>query len=196
MMTSATLSMLDQAELLQLALNASGEGDAGTAIGYLKEAVSRPDGSAAAHYMLGAEYAQIKMYDRAIDEMEAALALDPALSVARLQLALLRLADNDSVRANEVLLGLEQLGSQDPLHHFGRGLRHLIGEDLAQAEACLTEGIALNQVNEALNGDMRQVLTQIGVLRAAEPAALPQAAEMGEGARNILLSAYTGNQGR
>lgn len=188
--------MLDQAELLQLALNASGGGDSGAAIGYLKEAVSRADGSAAAHYMLGAEYAQIKMYSRAIDEMEAALALDPALSVARLQLALLRLADNDSVRAGEVLLGLEQLGGHDPLYHFGRGLRHLIGEELAQAEISLAEGIALNHGNDALNGDMHKVLAQISLLRAAEPAALPQAAEMGEGARNILLSAYTGNQGR
>jgi tetratricopeptide (TPR) repeat protein len=189
-MTSATLSMLDQAELLQLALNASAAGDSGAAIGYLKEAVSRPDGSAAAHYMLGAEYAQIKMYARAIDEMEAALALDPALSVARLQLGLLWLAGNDSVRAAEVLSGLNAVGPQDPLHHFGRGLQYLI----AEAEDSLRQGIGFNQSNPALNSDMQKVLGEIAILRAAAPPAASKAAEIGEGERSILLSAYTGNQ--
>lgn len=193
-MTTATLSMLDQAELLQLALNASGAGDSGTAIGYLKEAAGRPDGSAAAHYMLGAEYAQIKMFPKAIDEMEAALALDPALSVARLQLGLLWLAGNDSARAFEVFAALQELSQQDPLHHFGKGLQHLIREQLPEAEQCLMLGIELNHSNLALNGDMQKVLGEIGVLRAAAPQALSQTAEITEGERNILLSAYTGNQ--
>jgi len=193
-MTTATLSKLDQAELLQLALNASSAGDSGTAIGYLKEAVGRLDGSAAAHYMLGAEYAQIKMFPKAIDEMEAALALDPALSVARLQLGLLCLAANDSIRASEVFSALQGLSQQDPLHHFGSGLQHLIREQLLEAEQCLMRGIDLNDSNVALNGDMQKVLTEIGVLRAAAPQALSQAAEISESERNILLSAYTGNQ--
>jgi tetratricopeptide (TPR) repeat protein len=193
-MTSATLSMLDQAELLQLALNASAAGDSGATIGYLKEAVSRPDGSAAAHYMLGAEYAQIKMYPRAIDEMEAALALDPALSVARLQLGLLWLAGNDSARAAEVFAGLATLSQQDPLYHFGRGLQYLIREQLSDAEDSLLQGIGLNDSNPALNGDMQKVLGEIGILRAAAPPAVSNAAEIGEGERSILLSAYTGNQ--
>lgn len=193
-MTSTTLSMLDQTELLQLALNASGAGDSGTAIAYLKEAVARSDGSAAAHYLLGAEYAQIKMYPRAIDEMEAALALDPALSAARLQLGLLWLAGNDSDRASTVLAGLGELGRQDPLHHFGLGLQHLIREELGAAQQCLQQGIDLNHSNPALNGDMQKILAEIALLHAAEPPLSPQPAPIGDGERNILLSAYTGNQ--
>ncbi|MES2347551.1 MAG: hypothetical protein V4641_08265, partial [Pseudomonadota bacterium] len=83
-MTPNTLALLDQAELQQLALNASAANDSASAIAYWKEAVSRADATAQARYLLGAEYAQIKMYDRAIGEMEAAVALDPALSIARL----------------------------------------------------------------------------------------------------------------
>jgi tetratricopeptide (TPR) repeat protein len=182
--------MLDQAELLQLALNASGAGDSASAIAYLKEAVSRGDASATAHYLLGAEYAQIKMYERAIGEMEAAIALDPNLSIARLQLGMLWLGANNSERAADVLRALEDLSATDPLHQFGAGLQHLIGEQLADALRCLTDGVALNTSNPALNGDMQSIVRQIELAMAggAAPAA---AAAPEDDSQHVLLSAYT-----
>lgn len=194
-MSNHTLNLLDQQELLQLAINAGGAGDSGSAIAYLKEAVSRSDASAKVHYLLGAEYAQIGLYERAIGEMEAAVALDPALAIARLQLAMLWLGANDGARAAEVLQALEQLGEADPLRHFAAGLLHLIRGEHADAARRLQQGIALNTVNPALNGDMRNVITHIeqgaaaGSAATEAPAAAPEA-----DSQHILLSAYTGGQ--
>ncbi len=193
-MNHNTLAMLDQAELQQLALNASAANESASAIAYWKEAVSRADASAQAHYLLGAEYAQIQMYERAIDEMEAAVALDPSLSVARLQLAMLLLGANQAARADEVLTVLEQLDNGNPLHHFGAGLRHLIAERMAEALHSLGQGVALNHVNPPLNHDMQRIMQQIELGQAGGTAATapdaPAPAE--EEGQHLLLSAYTG----
>lgn len=191
--------MLDQAELLKLALSASAGDDAGSSIVYLKEAVARPDASAHAHYLLGAEYAQIKMYDRAADEMEAALALDPAMSIVRLQLGLLCLTSGNPVRAAEVLEGLDDLPASDALNRFGCGLQHLIRDELADCVRCLREGIALNVSNAPLNGDMQMLIATLEALPVADAGAAPAAEEedlvqQEEAARQRMLSAYTGNE--
>jgi tetratricopeptide (TPR) repeat protein len=198
-MTTMTLSLLDQAELLQLALNASAADDSGTAIAYLKEAVSRPDGTSVAHYVLGAEYAQIKMYDRAVGEFEAALALDPALSIARLQLGLLWLTGGAAEQALTVFGPLAELAEEDPLRLFGQGLCHLARDEFADARALLVAGIAANSTNLPLNADMQRMIDAIDAHLAGVAAApLAQAAEPeapAEDAHRMLLSAYTGNTG-
>lgn len=195
-MTNATLAMLDQAELQQLAINASAGGDSASAIAFLKEAVARVDATGIAHYLLGAEYAQIKMYERAMGEMEAAIALDPALSTARLQLGLLWLGANQPQRAAEVLQALDELAEGDPLRQFGAGLRHLVKEELADALRCLAAGVQLNTANPALNHDMHSIMHQIelaqGGAAAAAPADAPEAPA--EDSPHILLSAYTGQR--
>lgn len=196
-MTTSTLALLDQAELLQLATNAGTSGDAGAAIGYLKEAVSRTDATGIAHFLLGSEYAQIKMYDRAADEMEAALALDPALSIARLQLGLLWLTGGIPDKASALLAPLDELPDHDPLRSFGKGLRHLIKDEFADTVAYLEAGIVQNTSNAALNLDMRRIIDEIG--RLAGGGTLPTLEhDEGQQAANeqtphILLSAYTGN---
>lgn len=199
-MTTMTLSLLDQAELLQLALNASAADDSGTAIAYLKEAVSRPDGTSVAHYILGAEYAQIKMYERAAGEMEAALALDPALSIARLQLGLLWLTGGAAEQALTVFGPLSELAENDPLRLFGEGLSHLARDEFAEARALLHAGMAVNTQNPPLNADMQRMIDEIEAHEAgaaaapqAEAAAEPEAPA--EDAHRMLLSAYTGNTG-
>ncbi len=197
-MTHPTLSMLDQDELLQLAKNASGSDDSATAIAYLKEAVSRADATGAAHYLLGAEYAQIGMYERAVNEMESALALDPALATARLQLGLLWIGGGAVERAESVLAPLAELAADDPLRQFGAGLALLIKNQLDDAAARLEQGIALNPGNAALNQDMRKIIDEIARVCSAEAAApaaakAPSAAPAAEDTQHILLSAYTGN---
>lgn len=195
-MTLTTLALLDQAELFQLASNASNSDDDATAIGYLKEAVSRPDATASAHYLLGALYAQIKLYDRAVDEMEAAIALDPALSAARVQLGLLWLTSGVAERAEAVLTPLMELGDTDPFQHFGRGLVALLKDQFDDAVGALEAGIALNHTNLPLNGDMRRIIDGVAALRAQAPqAAAAEAAPAADadGAQHLLLSAYTGN---
>ncbi|WEF32861.1 tetratricopeptide repeat protein [Pseudoduganella chitinolytica] len=192
-MKTDTLAMLDQAELFQLALSVSGAGDSGTAIAYLKEAVSRADATAAAHYLLGAEYAQIRLYDRAMDEMEAAIALDPALWTARLQLALLYLGANKEDRAGDALRPLAEMGDDPALQQFAKGLLALIAEDMAGAVSALADGIERNQANPALNGDMQRIIDEIGRRQEAAPPAAEDT-DGSDGSEHILLSAYAGNQ--
>ncbi len=202
-MTMTSLSMLDQAELLQLALNASAAGDSGSAISYLKEATARPDATAPSHYILGAEYAQIKMYDRAVAEMEAALAIDHGLSIARFQLGLLWLTMGNAERSTNVLTPLNELGDQHPLCLFSRGLIHLMRDEFADVLQCLQKGIAIGLntdiENQALNRDMQKIIHQVELLSANSGTANMKneednsAAEEGD-SQHILLSVYTGNE--
>lgn len=196
-MNNAAYAALDQGELLQLALNAGAQDDAGAAIAYLKEAVSRPDATAVAHLLLGAEYAQSRLYDRAVDELESAIALDPTLSVARFQLGLLLTCLNESGRAEMVLAPLLELGEDDPLRLFGAGLLALIGNRLADALGKIELGIERNTRNAPLNADMRRLAGEVG--KAIDAAATQEPAVDGEEAPSeglhVLLSAYMGNAG-
>lgn len=188
---------LDQTELLQLALNAAAQGDAGAAIAYLKEAVARPDATGIVHYLLGAEYAQSRLYDRAVDEMEAAIALDPALSIARFQLGLMLTCMNEPGRARSVLQPLEQLDGDDPLRAFGGGLVLLLDGRLRDAADALERGIGNNSQNPPLNHDMRRLVDEIGKLLAQD--ASVGADEVrdkpeSESGLHMLLSAYMDNK--
>jgi tetratricopeptide (TPR) repeat protein len=214
MMTTGILAGLDQDELLRLALDASAQGQGGAAIAYLKEAVGRVDATAFAHFLLGAEYAQIKLYERAAGEMEAALALDPGLSVARLQLGLLWLTGAQADKAALTLAPLAELPPADPMRLFGAGLEHLMHDRFDDATAALQSGIQANTANDHLNGEMQLILDEIARLRGAghppgvtqaQPASATQPKVEGEGknenesesaANHLFLSAYTGNQSR
>ena len=193
-MTAASISLLDQAELIQLALNSSKNSDSGAALSYLKEAVSRTDATATAHFLLGAEYAQIQMYDRAVSEMESAVALDPSLFIARFQLGLLLLSSGDAKRALDILEPLNELGGANPLRHFGLGLIHLMRDEFSDALRCLTLGIELNLENQPLNNDMQKIIAEINKLPANSVKNAEAVSSLDESStQHIFISAYTGN---
>jgi tetratricopeptide (TPR) repeat protein len=188
------LSLLDQAELIQFAMAASRENNGAVAMGYLKEAASRADATGVAHYLLGAEYAQVGMYDRAVESMEAALALDPTLATARLQLGLLWLTGGAAEKAAAVFQPLEELPEDQALHLFGKGLGLLCQDRLADALDCLEAGIARNVDNLPLNGDMQLLSERIRTaLAEAPPAPEGEAESANADLRHLFLSAYTGN---
>jgi tetratricopeptide (TPR) repeat protein len=139
------------------------------------------------------------MYERAVSEMESAIALDPALATARLQLGLLWLGNGVVDRAESVLAPLAELAADDALRHFGAGLSLLIKNQLDEAVARLEQGIALNTSNAPLNDDMRKIIDEIGRVRSgaaperAPAAQAPSSGSEAENTQHILLSAYTGN---
>jgi tetratricopeptide (TPR) repeat protein len=199
-MLSTTYSILDTSELKQLAMEAASANDMGAAIAYLKELTSRPDADGVSHFLLGAYYAQIKLYDRATNEMESALALDPGLSIARFQLGLLWLTGGFADKALTVFAPLDELPETDCLRSFGAGLRHLAQDNFDEAKACLKKGIELNTTNPLLNVDMQSMVDGIDKALAAnetQGAAEKQPAESATTLtddtafqRQLLLSAY------
>ena len=182
-------STLDQSELLHLAMHSSTAGHTGQSIVYLKEAVSRPDASGSANFLLGAEYATIGMYDRALAQMEAALVIDPTLAIARFQLGLLWLTSGNRESATKTLEPLLELGSQEPLALFAQGLLFLIQDRFEESLHCLQNGMELNKSNPALNIDMQKIVDRIKHAMSANAGAKEEEAPQAE-TQHVLMSAY------
>lgn len=199
-----TQQNLDGAELLHLAIEASGRNDHSTAIACLKQALDLPAGSSATSsdyakylYMLGAEYAQIGMMDRAADHMARAVDMDPGLHTARFQLGLLHITCNQPAQALSALAPLEKLPDDSPFHHFGQGLQHLLQDRFKPCRESLLKGIALNSAssapNLALNADMQKLLNALEENGdGAETVAAMGANQVDTG---FLMSAYNRSNG-
>jgi tetratricopeptide (TPR) repeat protein len=185
---TAPSTRLDQEELLHLAMEASREQRHGNAIDYLKQAVERSDSNYKALYLLAAQHAQIGMTERAIEEFNQALAIEPNLPAARFQLGLLLLCN---ARVQEALAAwelLEGLPENDPHLYFKRGMECLCSDDFAGCERELKRGMELNTVNAALNTDMQRVLDDVAAHLAKQGLEQPASgAQPGQ----ILLNAYT-----
>lgn len=189
-------STLDDDELLHLALHASREHRHDQAMAYLKRAIQAFPDSAKAHYLLGAEHAQIGLYERAIDEMSEAIRLDPSLTVAQFQLGLLQLTTGHLREAELAWEPLDQLQRNDPFYLFKSGLLHLMRDEVTECIQSLERGIANNAVNEALNDDMRRVLDDLQGHNATLITANVEPAVHATHARPVrgILSAYQQNR--
>lgn len=194
-MSTIPLDSLDLQELQQLAAGASAAGDQGAALVYLKEAAARADATAISHYVLGVEYAEMKLYEKAIGAIEAAVALAPSLSIARFQLGLLWLSSGNSQRAIDVLEVLGELGEDQYLHHFGRGLCHMARDEAEPALEALRTGIAMNSDNAPLNADMQRMVDALLALPAGAPVQ-ENKVEPEQEANLMFLAAYTGNSAK
>jgi tetratricopeptide (TPR) repeat protein len=189
---------LDDSELLHLAIRASKENRHEDAIGLLKQALEIAPGNAKAHYMLGAEHAEIGMYDRAADEMAKATELDPSLVTAHFQLGLLHITSARVDHAQKAWEPLDELGAEHPLYLFKTGLLHLAHDEFDECVQMLEKGISLNNANEALNNDMRRILSDASARstkgtssdKATEAGAKPKA----QYPKHVLLSAYRRNK--
>jgi tetratricopeptide (TPR) repeat protein len=111
-------------------------------------------------YLLGADLAQAGHYDRAIQEMQAAVQMQPDLHTATFQLGLLLLTQNEPAKATAAWRPLERLDEGAALRLFKEGLEALIYEDFERCILLLTRGVAANHLNPALNGDMKMVISR------------------------------------
>jgi tetratricopeptide (TPR) repeat protein len=201
------LDYLSQRELMALVSEAMGRGDSGHAMAYLKAAVAREDRTPEALFILGSEYAQLKLMDEAEDCMSRAVAQAPVFWVARFQLGLLHLTSGRPAQAQAVWAPLAGLADDDAkvyLKRFHQGLLHLIADEFAAAMQMLHAGIALNPENEPLNVDMRRIIDAVAHLpgntsappadpareTSAPGAAAPAAAETDVEPSHLFISAY------
>lgn len=176
--------LLDQQELLQLALYACHKDQIGSAMVYLKIATARPAPDVRAHQLLGSLYAQIGMHERAANQMEAMLAMAPDFALGRLQLGVLYLTMGLTQKALESIPPLLQLDDSDAHRAFGEGLEHLCHDRLIEAGEVLQRGIELNKTNPALNDDMNKILSQIARHTAPQEGAQPEVPHMAQAMYN------------
>jgi Flp pilus assembly protein TadD len=154
-------SLLDDSELLQLGLRALRQNRDDEAIAFFKRAIEIEPGNAKAHYLLGAEHAQLGLRDRAIAEMSQALELEPGLTAARFQLGLLHFTQQQLREAERAWEPLTQLPAGHSFRLFASALMHLSQGQIPECLAELKDGIANNNQNEPLNDDMRGLLQKL-----------------------------------
>jgi Flp pilus assembly protein TadD len=193
-MSTGTAERLDASELLHLAIRASEADKHEESISYLKRAIDIEPKNGKVHYLLGAEHAQIGLYERATEEMQHAVALDPTLYTAHFQLGLLYLTAGRPDQAKAAWQALDNLGQGDPLYNFKCGLLHLVQDEFSEAIDNLKKGLAINTANEALNRDMRRVLTDIEKLAASSTPLAGQQPPSKQADQHVLLSAYRQNR--
>ena len=159
-MSQASTSLTPD-ELLHLAIEAARRGDHGSAISYLKDGTMRFPEDAKLAYLLGAEYAQISLYDKAEVEIGRSIQLDPNLLTACFQLGLLQLSQGKLIDAKSTWQGLDKLPVDNFLQLFRSGLQYLIEDQYEQAKETLQQGIAVNTFSPDLNRDMQNILMSI-----------------------------------
>lgn len=167
-MSATPNPVLDAQELLHLAILDSQATRHDLAIAKLKIAAGQEPGNAKVQYLLAAEYAEIGLFDRAIEGMTRAVTLDPTLWTAHFQLGLLHYTQGRLSEATANWLVLDKLDGGDPLRLFKDALLKLNGGDKAGATEIL-EQAALNAAsNAALTRDIQRVLANVRE-RAASP---------------------------
>jgi tetratricopeptide (TPR) repeat protein len=165
-MNTSPSADLDAEELLHLAIAASDRDQPERAIELLKRAIAANPADARAHHLLGAEHAQLGLFERAAEEMQRAIELDPELDAARFQLGLLQLSSRQPQSAEATWQALERLGDVHFYVLFKNGLLHLARDEFADAARCLRAGLEANRTLEPLNRDMQGMLAQVEALQA------------------------------
>lgn len=157
----AIYSNLTQEELLHLAIESIKQGDHGVAISYLKEGVEKFADDPKIAYVLGAEYAQIGMFEKAESEMRRAINLDASLHTASFQLGLMLLTQGRNQETAQSWEALNVLPETHCLWLFKTGLNHMIAGDNKLAREFLEKGIQANDFSPELTRDMQMVIDEL-----------------------------------
>lgn len=153
----------DTEEHFFLALNAISEKAHDRAIDHLKEITSGEYYSRAL-YLLGAEYAEIGMYDRAKQSFQSIIDVEPLKEMVRLQKGLLHIFLGEQEDAQLCLGQLIEIRDEtNPIYWFAKGMLVSLDSQRQDAIEYLKKGIQLNKVNEPLNEDMLKFIEALSV---------------------------------
>lgn len=186
---------LQSAELVARSVRAANGDDDDAALDLLERSVMMCHVNPAAHYLLGAEYAQRKRLGDAVVHFTTAVEQDPQMFTASLQLGLLWMILSNPNAAVTSLGALAHLPEADPLRWFAEGLMALCRNELGLAEHQLRKGLALPSANAALCADMERVVAAIRkASEDAAAAAVPLALDNPSppAALGLAISAYLG----
>jgi Tfp pilus assembly protein PilF len=164
---------LDADEYFHLALHASSVGDHHACMSYLAEVLQQQPANARALYLRAVQYAELGLTERAVSGIEAALAIEPGLEIARFQLGLLLLDRDRREEAKEYFLRLSN--SRDHvLRTFAEAMVALAANDSAQAREKLSLGLAQISKDQPLAALMKRLFDHLSdgakpASAAAEP---------------------------
>lgn len=152
-------SSFDADEWLHLALHASATNNPHACMTYLKELLKQEPRHASALYLMAVQHAEIGLTKRAIGGMEAALALEPRLEMARFQLGLL-LLDGKAAAAREHFTMLKA-SSDAALRGYAEALIALSEGNTALAREKLALELSRPAGNSALSVLMQRLLDRL-----------------------------------
>ncbi|WP_152616371.1 tetratricopeptide repeat protein [Sphingomonas sp. ERG5] len=113
------------------------------------------------HFLRGSILASIGRPIEALPSLKQAVSIAPDFAIARFQLGFFQLTSGEAVDALTTWGPIALLPDGHYLRFFVGGLTHLIRDEFDEAITRLNEGIAVNDENPALNGDMQLIISQI-----------------------------------
>lgn len=158
--------MYDVDEYLHLALHASANRNPHASLGYLKEALALEPENHKAVYLLAIQHAELGLIERGIAGLTKALALDPKLEIARLQLGLLMIDRGRAAEAREQF-SMSQRSADQALRTFAEGMLLTLDGQIASASEKMKAGLGLQTANVALRPLMQEVLTRLEKMNEA-----------------------------
>ena len=137
------------------------------------------------HFLRGSVLAGLKRYGEAQIAMGRAIDADPQFHLARFQCGFLKFTSGDAAGAGVIWAPLRDLGPDNALALFVRGMEFMARDEFPDAVALLRRGMAANTENAALNGNIVMILNSIDTLLAANPAPEEEVS-----ATHLLLQQY------
>lgn len=121
------------------------------------------------HFLQGSLLVGFKRFVGAHLAMSRALEIAPDYDLARFQLGFFELTSGEAAAALRTWLPLEQRLAPDHwMRHFVDGLRALAEDRFTDCIAALRAGIAANDENLPLNGDMELIIAECEKLNGGE----------------------------
>ena len=152
---------LDTEELLHLAIQASKNKNNEATIRYLKSALQLSPEAADVHFMLGATYADLAMFERAESSLQEAIRLNPDFEAANFQLGLLYIVNNQIENATTAWQKLDSTSEDNAYYLFKSGLLSLSRDEFDKSIDYINRGLKANQDNPPLSENMTRILNDI-----------------------------------
>lgn len=151
--------MCDDTELQELA--AAIQADDGDELVRIDRLIGAHPDDARLHFLRGSILASIGRSIEALASLRRATDLAPDFAIARFQLGFFQLTSGEPAEALASWGPIALLPQGHYLRLFVGGLTHLIRDEFEDSVQRLREGIAANDENPALNGDMQLIIDKV-----------------------------------
>ncbi len=159
--------MLDAEEYFHLALHASGMGDHHACMTYLEEVLHQQPRHARAIYLMAVQHAELGLTQRAIAGIKTALSLEPDLEIARFQLGLLLMFDNNQPREAKDYLERLCVSKNRALRAYSEAMIAMADNEPVLARQKLAVGLSESSPDSRLSQLMRRVFERTSNADAA-----------------------------